>query len=197
MLFLFVALIHIPNVVHNPGDRFAWAVATRDFGFALGAWTLAATQFAQFGAPNAHRIISLCRILFAMILIFFAFEHLTHPEFTPGVPLPQQMPQWIPLRAAWGYVVGIALLISGLSLLIDKYARAATTCLGVVVSLVVLLINTPTLAVAAQVSDVITGLNYVADTMLFAGTIFLIARAIPVKSAVPQLVQEAASSTAS
>jgi len=41
MLFLFVLLIHIPNVVATPHDRFRWAVTVRDLVFSAGAWALA------------------------------------------------------------------------------------------------------------------------------------------------------------
>lgn len=192
MLFLFVVLLHIPNVIQNPGDRFAWAVATRDFSFALGAWTLAATQMAEAGSEAGRRAIAVCRSLFALALVFFAIEHLRHPEFTPGVPLPQPTPGWIPFHTAWGYVTGIMLLVAGLSLLAGKYARATTTLLGITVSLVVLFINTPMLAVATLPSEVLTAVNYVADTMLFAGVIFFVAAAVPLRRGVPQLVEAAA-----
>jgi uncharacterized membrane protein len=192
MLCLFVILLHIPNVVQHPSDRFAWAVAARDFSFALGAWTLASTQFADHGAESARRILATCRVLFAFILVFFAVEHLLHPQFTPGVPLPQQMPAWIPARSAWGYVMGAMLLASGISLLLDKYARPTTTCLGLGVTLVVLFINAPMLAIAVQPADVTTGFNYVGDTLLFAGMIFFVAEAIPVRRAAIALVEEAA-----
>jgi len=192
MLFLFVVLLHVPNVIAHPGDRFRWAVAMRDFSFALGAWTLAATQMAEAGTEAGRRAIVACRSLFALVLVFFAFEHLLHPEFTPGVPLPQPMPAWIPMRAVWGYVTGIMLLISGLSLLAGKYARATTTFLGITVTLVVLCINTPMLAVAALPPEITLAVNYVADTMLFAGMIFFVAAAVPLRSRVPELIEAAA-----
>ncbi|HEX6803526.1 MAG TPA: hypothetical protein VF133_07575 [Terriglobales bacterium] len=192
MLCLFVILLHIPNVVQHPSDRFAWAVAARDFGFAMGAWTLAASQFAEHGMDVGHRIMAFCRRSFALVLVFFAIEHLLHPQFTPGVPLPQQMPQWIPARSTWGYAMGVMLLASGISLLLDKYARPTTTCLGLCVTLVVLFINTPMLEIAVQPADVTTGFNYVGDTLLFAGMIFFVAEAVPVRRAAIALVEEAA-----
>jgi len=192
MLFLFVVLLHIPNVIQNPGDRFAWAVATRDFCFALGAWTLAATQMAEAGSEAGRRALVVCRSLFALILVFFAVEHLFHPKFTPGVPLPQPLPAWIPIPAAWGYVTGIMLLLSGVSLLAGRYARATTTWLGMTVTLVVLCINTPMLAVAALPTEITLEVNYAADTMLFAGMIFFVAAAVPIRSRVPELMEAAA-----
>ena len=192
MFFLFVVLLHIPNVIQHPGDRFAWAVAIRDFCFALGAWTLAASQMADAGSEGGRRAVVVCRSLFALVLIFFAVEHLIHPTFTPGVPLPQPLPAWIPIPATWGYLTGIMLLLSGVSLLTGKYAQATTTWLAITVTLVILCINTPMLAVAALPMEIITAVNYVGDTMLFAGMIFLVAAAVPIRSRVPELIEAAA-----
>ena len=41
MFFLFVCMIHIPNALAHPKDRFAWTVVLRDLSFAAGAWALA------------------------------------------------------------------------------------------------------------------------------------------------------------
>jgi uncharacterized membrane protein len=127
-----------------------------------------------------------------LILVFFGVEHLLHPEFTPGVPLPQQMPAWVPGRSAWGYATGVMLVASGISLVLDRYPRAITTCLGLVVTLVVLCINMPMLAIAVQPSEVTMGFNYVGDTLLFAGMIFFVAEALPAKRPSLAFVRRAA-----
>src|SRR3979490_652325 len=42
MMFLFVAMVHIPRVLASPKDRFAWVIVIREMSFAGGAWILAA-----------------------------------------------------------------------------------------------------------------------------------------------------------
>jgi hypothetical protein len=192
MLFLFVLLIHIPNVVHSPHDRFMWAIAARDTVFSAGAWALAANQMEAEHPRLAHRLIAACRVIFAVILFFFGIEHLLHPQFLPGVPLEQMTLAWIPVRSLWGSVIGAMLVMGAVFILIDKYARAATTWLGIAITLVLLLLYTPLLVVAAKPEEVINAVNYVFDTLLFAGSIFLMAEAIPARSRSSGAVRQAA-----
>lgn len=183
MWFLFVLMLHIPRVASTPRDRIAWAVVLRDFVFALGAWTLAATRIAAHRPALARRsiadwVIIVCRVFAAFVLLFYGVEHLLHPEYTPGVPLPQLSPAWLPWKHVWGFCIGVLLLASGVTMLINKKARATTTLLGVGVTIVVLCINLPMWALASQ-SDLTAAINYVGDTALFAGIIFLLAGAMP------------------
>jgi uncharacterized membrane protein len=180
MFVLFVLMIHVPEVVTNPKDRFTWAVALRDLVFGLGAWSLAGGQMAERSPRAAARLIACCRIGIAAVLLCFGIEHVLHPEFTPGVPLEQLTPAWIPGRAAWGYVVGATLVTSGALILVNKQSRVAATWLGIAVTAVVLFVNLPMLVVATGTSPTITAENFVGDTLLFAGAIFLLAAALPV-----------------
>jgi hypothetical protein len=72
----------------------------------------------------------------------------------------------------------LALLASGAALLLNKYARTATTVLGAVLMIMVLFIYFPILA-AAPPNELVEALNYIGDTTLFAGTVLLAAGAIP------------------
>ena len=86
MFILFVVLIHAPNVVAHPRDRFVWIVALREVLFASGAWALAANQLED--RPLANRLIGACRLVMAVVLMFYGIEHFLYPEFV-GVPLSQ------------------------------------------------------------------------------------------------------------
>ena len=52
MLFLFVVLMHIPNVVAKPSDRVLWAVALRDLSFSGGALALAGMQINEMESQS-------------------------------------------------------------------------------------------------------------------------------------------------
>ena len=167
MIFLFVVMIHIPNVVKNPGDRIRWAVALRDLAFAGGAWALA--------GRSSRWQIAVARVCVGAPLVFFAVEHFLHPGSVPGVPLEKLTPAWIPVRAAWGYLTGALLLLAGVCLLADRRARIALTWLGLEITLLVLLIYLP-IVVAASQPQMIEALNYIADTLLFGGVVLVVAR---------------------
>jgi uncharacterized membrane protein len=166
MFVLFVLMIHAPNLVADPHNRFLWAVACREISFACGLFLF------------ANRVPVVCRIALGAILVFFAVEHFLHPAFIPGVPLVKLTPAWIPLRAAWGYLAGFALLASGAALLLNRQARTTTTILGIVLALLVLFMYLPILATAPS-SELVEALNYIGDTTLFAGTVMLAAGAMP------------------
>src|SRR2546429_186186 len=113
---------------------------------------------------------------------FCGVEHFLHPAGCPGVPLEKLMPAWIPGRLLIGYLTGAILLVAGASILLARKKRMAATYLGIWIVLLVLFIYGPILI--AQMSDPSTavkveGINYFADTLLFAGAILALAGATP------------------
>jgi uncharacterized membrane protein len=177
MIFLFVILLHIPRVVGNPRDRFAWAVALRDLSFSGGAFAFASTQAKAPRPASTPILLTLARYSMAIAALFFGVEHFLHPEFAPAVPLEKLTPAWIPLRLFWSYLAGAVLLASGACLLVNKKARAAATYLGIMVLLIILVIYFP-IEISIP-SDIGNGLNYFADTLVFCGAALLLADALP------------------
>jgi uncharacterized membrane protein len=171
MFTCFVLMIHIPNAIANPNGRFIWAVVLRDLSFAGGGFALAATS------TKPLRMVA--RVLIGAPLLFFAVEHFLHPQFAPGVPLPKVTPDWVPIRVFWGYLTGAGLLVSGAAMLVNsRHARLATTLLGALITLLVLFLYLPIFLMAAEPA-LLEGINYVADTLLFGGTVLLAAAIMP------------------
>jgi uncharacterized membrane protein len=107
-------------------------------------------------------------------------EHFLHPVNVPGVPLEKLMPAWIPGRLLVGYLTGAILLVAGAGILLARKTRMAATYLGTWIVLLVLFIYGPILI--ASLSDPsaavkVEGINYFADTLLFAGAILALANA--------------------
>ncbi len=177
MILLFVVLLHIPRVAANPHDRISWAVALRDLSFSGGAFAFAGAQRKLQSTSRTSLLVTLARYTIAVTAIFFGVEHFLHPEFAPGVPLAKITPTWIPLRLFWAYLAGAVLLVAGACLLINKKSRLAATFLGLTILLIVLVIYLPILI--SIPSDIGNGLNYIADTLMFSGTILLLAEALP------------------
>ncbi len=177
MFFLFVVLIHAPRVYANPSDRFSWAVAVRDLAFGGAAWALAGS-----GSPTRRLstgLVATGRFCVAIAMIFFAVEHFLHPNFAPGVPLEKLTPPWVPLGSFWGYLTGVALLVAGSALLLRKKDRLTMLWTGLLITLLVLFIYLPLLPLASQPSQMNEATNYIADTLLFAGSILVLAGALP------------------
>src|SRR6266436_3532132 len=82
MMFLFVAMVHIPRALASPGDRIPWVIVVREMSFAGGAWILAGSAMR---AQGKSKLIIVGRVLIAIAAIFFGVETLLHPAGCPGV----------------------------------------------------------------------------------------------------------------
>jgi uncharacterized membrane protein len=179
MFFLFVCMIYIPNVLAHPNDRFAWAVALRDLSFAAGAWALAALHSRASSPRQSKWMILFARIVIAIAAIFFAVQHFLHPEFAPGVPLEKITPSWVPFPSVWGYLAGAILLAAGICLALNKKSRIAAASIGALMTALTLFLYLLILILAHDASEINEAINYVADTLLYAGAALVLASALP------------------
>ena len=181
MFFLFVCMIHVPNALAHSKDRFAWAVALRDLSFAGGAWALAGLHSRASSPQQSKWMILFGRMVVAMAVIFFAVEHFLHPEFAPGVPLEKMTPSWVPFPSAWGYLAGAILLAAGIGLALNKKSQIAAASIGALMTVLTLFLYLPILILARGRStpEITEAINYVADTLLFAGAALVLASALP------------------
>jgi uncharacterized membrane protein len=177
MFFCFVLMIHLPNVIAHPKERLFWTIALRETAFGGASLALAGFLTAEMWPRLSRALIPLGRFLVAIPLIFFGIVYFLHPEIAPGLPLPKVTPSWVPLPFVWSILTGILLVVCGLAILLNKYAQRAAAGLGLLMTLITLFLYTPILAMAARSSH-IEALNYVADTLLFAGTLLFLARAL-------------------
>jgi uncharacterized membrane protein len=192
-MFLFVAMLIIPGVLAHPRDRFPLTFVFRESSFGGGSWILAGSAMLAGSALRekgreqgrgqvGSKLTTVGRVLIGIAAIFYGVEHFLHPVNVPGVPLEKLMPTWIPGRPVISYVTGAILLVAGVSILLNKKTRMAATYLGTWIVLLVLFIYGPILI--ASLADPNTavqveGINYFADTLLFAGAILALASATP------------------
>lgn len=179
MMFLFVLMSDLPGALANPRDRFGWTLAIRELSFAAGGWLLAASAMR---GPHRRKLITVGRVVIGIAAIFYGVEHFLHPLHCPGVPLEKMMPAYIPGRPLIGYLTGAILFVAGVAILLNRKTRLAATYLGSWIVLLVVFVYGPILI--AQLLDPsiaakIEGINYFADTLLFAAAILALARATP------------------
>jgi uncharacterized membrane protein len=180
MMFLFVAMIHLPGALRTH-DRIIWTIVFRETSFGGGAWVLAGIAMGGNNDRRGKSLITVGRVAIAIAAIFFGVQHFLHPLGLPGVPLKKEMPSWIPVRAFIDYLTGAFLIAAGVCFLLARKTRMAATYLGAWVVLLVLVIYGPVLvgALADPSTPVkVEGINYFADTLLFAGVILSLARAM-------------------
>jgi uncharacterized membrane protein len=179
MFSLFVSMIYLPSVLAHPKNRFAWIYALRDLSFAGGAWALAGLQNRASSPQLSKWMISFGRIVIAMAAIFYAVQHFLHPEFAPGVPLELMTPSWVPFPSVWAYLAGAILLGAGIGLALNKKSRLAAASIGALMTVLTLSLYLLILIRAHGGPEINEGLNYVADTLLYAGAALVLASALP------------------
>lgn len=183
MMFLFVAMLYVPGALRTH-DRIVTTIVFRETSFGGAGWLLAGIALREVGrrGPGKDWLIIVGRICVTMALIVFGVEHFLHPMGLPGVPLKKEMPAWVPARVLVDYLTGAALLLAAGSVLLARKTRTVTTCVGGWLLLLVLVIYAPVLIGALTQPSIavkIEGINYFADTMLFAGAILALASAAP------------------
>lgn len=176
MLFCFVLMMHIPNLIATPGDRFALAVLLRDLSFGCGALVFAIGQNEPVAMRRSNILLAILRCAMAAAAIAFGIEHFLHPNFVPVVPLRRQLPVWIPAHMALSFTTGTILIGAGIALALNLKARMAATALATFTFAIVLLIYVPILISSPSENE---ALNYVADTLLYSGSTLLLARGLP------------------
>jgi uncharacterized membrane protein len=182
MMFSFVAMIHFPGALRDRHNRILWTIVFREMSFGGAGWILAANAKHGWRRPARTTLITAGRILIAIATIVFGIEHFLHPTGLPGVPLVKQIPTWVPGRVLFDYVTGAALLVVGGSVLLNRKTQTIATCVGGWILLMVLVIYGPVLIGALSQPGVgveVEGINYFADTLLFAGAILALASATP------------------
>ena len=175
--FLFVVLMDAPGWARNPQNRFALALMLRELAFCGGPLALAASLS---GEGRGSRVFAtIARYFVAVPVLVYSIQQFMHGDHVPGVPLEPLTPTWIFGHAIWTYVAAVGYAIGGTLLLIGKKTRAAATWVGLTVLFVELVVYVPIAIVERASLD--KGLNYFADTLMFCGTVLLLAGAMPRK----------------
>lgn len=169
MMFLFVLLMHIPFVVQFPKDRLAWSIFFRDLTFGTGALCFAAAHAPARWTRPAKIFLTLAPFEIGIASIFFASQHFLHPQYMPGIPLEDMTPQWVSVRVPAAYVTGVVLLITGVAMLWNRWTKLAAIALSVMLLLLVIVLYLP--IVIVQPWAIETGLNYLADTLMFSAIV--------------------------
>jgi uncharacterized membrane protein len=85
---------------------------------------------------------------------------------------------WVPLPLVIAYVTGLLLIAFGLAMMISKYAVSAGALAGLWMLLLTVALYVPQFFLAGNVQDRVNAINFIFDTLLFAGTLLVISNAI-------------------
>jgi uncharacterized membrane protein YphA (DoxX/SURF4 family) len=174
--FLFVVLMDAPGWARSPGSRFAMALTLRELSFSGGALALAASLSKEWRERGTHVLATVARYFVAIPVLVYSVEQFMHGEHVPGIPLEMVTPKWVFGHDIWTYLVAVVYAIAGPLLVIGKKPRAVAAWLGLTVFFVVLAVYVP-IAVVERTN--LEGFNYLADTLMYCGTLLLVAGAMP------------------
>src|SRR5438552_7670725 len=175
--FLFVVLMDAPAWAHHPRNQIGLTLTLRELSFSGGPLALAASLTGQWRERGTHILATIARYFVAIPVLFFSFEQFKHGDHVPGVPLQPLTPQYVYGHAIWTCLAAVVYAVTGTMLLVGKKTRAAATWIGLTVLFVVLVVYVPIGIVERASLD--NGLNYVMDTLMFCGTVLLLAGAMP------------------
>jgi uncharacterized membrane protein len=173
MFVIFVVTMHLPGAVKT-GEHYAWIVALRDLSFGGGGMALAGALGVGMRSDGSSWLGSLGRVIVGVACIVFGVLHFMQPLHTPGVPLAKVMPPWLPAPSVWSYVTGLFEVAAGIFFLLNRQTREVAGALGLVIVAVVLVVYAPFVATTIEGGDKLEALNYVFDTLLFAGTVLVV-----------------------
>lgn len=178
MFGLFVLLMDLPAAIAHPATSITWILAARQTTFAIGALALFATETRSRSPQSSRTLATIARIWTAGVLVFYGIQHVIHPEFTPGVPSTVLTAAWVPLPLVIAYATGFLLIAFGIGMFVQRYASAAAALCGLLMVLLTLALYVPQFFLAGNVEQRVTAINFIFDTLLFAGTVLVISKAI-------------------
>jgi uncharacterized membrane protein len=192
MFALFVLLLHLPGAISHPSVRIFWIVSVRETTFSMGPLSLFATAVRDRSPMLTSRVAVVAGVWTGLVLIFFGIENILYPQFSPGVPDTQPTASWVPVPLVIAYLTGILLIAFGMAMLVRKYATSGGWLAGLLMLLLTIVLYVPQFFLARNVGERVTAINFIFDTLLFAGTLLVITKANLHSRWKPMVIAEAA-----
>ncbi len=92
-------------------------------------------------------VSTIARIVFALVMGFFALNHFMHPDMMTGA-----VPSFLPSPIIWVYIVAAALGLAAIALLIGVQVRLAGYLLGLLLIIILLSVHVPAIMNATDLA---------------------------------------------
>ena len=172
MFWIFVLLTIVPGLAKHPDNRLFWVLLCRETTFGMGAFAYGG-MLAGLAWPR-----TIARIVVGIVLGFYGVVHFLQLDHVPGVPLEKLTPGWIPAPHLWAGICGVILLVASVGLLLNQRARLMAAIAGLAATALTFFFYLPIFVVDPPALR-LEGVNYIWDTLLFAGTLLMLAAALP------------------
>lgn len=178
MLSIFILLIHTATLAADWHSGIHWTRALQDITITGAAFALASISGGEtpgvrssFVVVGKIDLVTAARYLYAFPLIFLGAQHFMGLAFVTG-----KIPEYLPAKTLWDYLMGSLIIVAAISLLLNKKAMLSAMILGFVLLLFALLLHGPLL-----VTNIKNGLDWTGamlDLAIAAGA-FLVADSLP------------------
>jgi uncharacterized membrane protein len=181
---IFLALfcfVHIPYELtsepHSSWHLGVWGNALKTLALAGGAFIISGTFREEADeSQNKSAILRLLEklmpfgeIFFSITMICFGITHFLYPDPTAAL-----VPAWIPDKLSWTYFAGVALIGSGVAIILDIRKRIIATLLGMMILSWFFLLHLP-MAMANPYVQRGNSLASAFDALAFSGISLIIA----------------------
>lgn len=146
-----------------------WTDALKELALSGGAFVMA-SSFPETGSSITNKmLLILGRIFFSIMLIIFGIDHILYKEFVAKL-----VPAWIPGPMFWTYFGSIALIGSGVCILLKIKIRLVGMLLGTMLLLWFIILHIPR-AIADPHIEKGNEITSVFQALAFSGIAFVIA----------------------
>ena len=152
-----------------------WTDNLKELTLAGGAFVVASSYYVapqQNSMPlsaASKTLLAACRVFFGITLVVFGIDHFLYTDFVAGL-----VPAWMPGHLFWTYTAGVALIGSGISLMLNIKLITVSLLLGSMLFLWLILLHIPR-AVADPLSGKGNEVTSVFEALGFSGMAFMIA----------------------
>ncbi len=181
LLVLFV-FGHIPyQLINNPTILGAWTNALKELALSGGAFIVAGSfpeERSSSGSQSStvrllDKFIPFGRFFFSITMIIFGIDHFLYADFVATL-----VPAWIPGPIFWTYFAGVALVGSGVSIILKIKVRLVATLLGTMIFLWFVFLHIPR-AFADPYTQEGNEVTSVFQALAFSGIAFILAAVLP------------------
>ncbi len=148
-IFLFFFIIcYVPYQLfigpYSPIHLGLWINPLKEFAYAGGALVIARKIPPAIAVPKASQagfmdnLSAYGRIPFATTMALFGVSHFYYTD-----TVQQMVPEWIPMHMFWTYFAGIALIASGIAIILKFQLRLIGNLLGLMIFLWFLMLHIP------------------------------------------------------
>jgi len=178
-LFLCFVFFHLPyNLIFSPNlakHVGLWVNPLKELALSGGAFVMAGFFTNERGAWNNNSLIRLLekfiplgRIFFSITMIIFGYSHFLYAEFVSAL-----VPAWIGAQMFWTYFAAVALICSGIAIILKFQIRLVSLLLGIMLFLWVILLHIPR-AIADPYVEKGNEVTSVFEALAFSGIAFVI-----------------------